>query len=133
MTTAIRAAITANWRVAIIDAATAVEVALTAGLIARLSDEASSHVTQELLDKTRTLGGRLGLAKRLGMPLPDKINEDLVQRRNAVVHQGADMTGAPASARPSKPGWTRWTSRGRPTERWDRNTAERGRDLILRT
>lgn len=98
MTTAIRAAVTANWRVAIIDAATAVEVALTAGMTVRLSDEASSRVTDALISRARMLGPRLLLARELGMPLPPKISEDLVNRRNAVVHQGADVTGAHAKA-----------------------------------
>ncbi len=98
MTTAIRAAVAANWRVAIIDAATAVEVAFTAGMTTRLSDEASSRVTEALIGRTRMLGPRLDLARELGMPLPAKIKEDLAQRRNAVVHQGADITGAHAKA-----------------------------------
>ena len=98
MTTAIRAAVTANWRVAIIDAATAVEVALTAGMATRLSDEASSRVTKALVDRTRTLGNRVDLARKLGMPLPAKIKEDLVQPRNSVVHQGATATSADAKA-----------------------------------
>ncbi len=98
MTSAIRAATTANWRVAIIDAATAVEVALTAGMTTRLSGEASSRVTKALIDVTRMLAPRLDLAKKLDMPLPPKIKEDLVERRNAVVHRGNDMTGAQAKA-----------------------------------
>ena len=98
MTTAIRAAVTANWRVAIIDAATAVEVALTAGMATRLSDEASSRVTKALIDRTRMLGNRIDLAGKLGMPLPPKIEEDLVKLRNSVVHQGANATSADAKA-----------------------------------
>jgi hypothetical protein len=98
MTSATRAATTANWRVAIIDAATAVEVALIAGMTTRLSDEASSRVTKALFDATPMLGRRLDLAKKLHMPLPPKIREDLVERRNAVVHRGDDITGAQAKA-----------------------------------
>lgn len=98
MTTAIRAAAIANWRAAIIDAATAVEVALTGGLSAELSAETSPRVIEKLLDATRTLGRRLDLAKKLGMPPPAKIRKDLVEHRNAVVHQGVLMTSADAEA-----------------------------------
>lgn len=98
MTTAVQAAMDANWRAAIIDASTAVEVALTGGMDARLSAEASPRVIKELIDATRMLGPRLDLAKKLGMPLPAGIKENLVQRRNAVVHQGAQATSAEAKA-----------------------------------
>jgi hypothetical protein len=98
MTSATRAATTADWRAAIIDAATAVEVALIAGMTTRLSDEASSRVAKALFDATPMLGRRLDLAKKLDMPLPPKIREDLVERRNAVVHRGDDITGAQAKA-----------------------------------
>jgi hypothetical protein len=98
MASAIRASVTANWRVAIIDAATAVEVALIDGLKARLSQEASPRVIDELFDATRTLSPRLDLAKKLGMSLPTGIKQDLVMPRNKVVHQGADITGAQVKA-----------------------------------
>ena len=98
MTTATRAAITANWRAAIIDAATATEVALTAGLAARLSAEASPHVIEALIGRTRMLGSRLDLARELGMTLPATIRADLVEHRNAAVHRGADVTGSHAEA-----------------------------------
>jgi hypothetical protein len=98
MASAIRASATANWRVAIIDAATTVEVALIAGLTAWLSPEASPRVIKELTDATLMLGRRLDLAKNLGMPLPAKIKEDLVTPRNKVVHQGTDITGTQVKA-----------------------------------
>ena len=44
------------------------------------------------------LGKRIELAKTLNMPLPARIQEDLVDRRNAVVHQGAGMTRDQAKA-----------------------------------
>jgi hypothetical protein len=97
MTTAARAAVAANWRVAIIDAATAAEVALTAGLAA-LSATLQSHKDKERIASTRMLGPLLGLARDLGMSLPPKIDEDLKDVRNAVVHRGADMTSAQAKA-----------------------------------
>jgi hypothetical protein len=44
------------------------------------------------------LGPRLGLAKDLGMTLPDRIQADLVERRNTVIHQGTAITGDDAQA-----------------------------------
>lgn len=44
------------------------------------------------------LGWRLDLAKKLGMPLPARIRVDLMERRNAVVHQGADVTSVDVNA-----------------------------------
>jgi len=98
LTTANRAVATGNPRLAVIDAATAAEVALTTGLTYRLSAEAASHVVQVLIDRTRMLGPRLDLARDLGMTLPDRIRPDLVERRNAVVHRGTRVTGTDAQA-----------------------------------
>jgi hypothetical protein len=93
MTSAIRAATTANWRVAIIDAATATEVALTRGLTARLSATLSSPDVEKKLDGTHSLGPRIQLARNLKMHLPDRISEDLKNPRNDVVHRDKPMTG----------------------------------------
>ena len=98
LTTAKRAAATGNPRLAVIDAATAAEVALTAGLTDRVSDQASSKVTQILIDRTRMLGPRLKLARDLGMTLPGRIDPDLLERRNAVVHRGITVTDTEALA-----------------------------------
>ena len=98
MMTATRAAATASWRVAIIDAATATEVALTAGLTNRLSAPLSAPVAEAIIDRTRMLGPRIELAKALSMVLPTRIQTDLVDIRNAVVHRGADVTGFQAEA-----------------------------------
>jgi len=96
--TAVRAALDGNPRVAVIDAATAVEIALTAGLTETLSAEASPRITKALIDRTRMLGPRLDLAKDLGMTLPARMHADLLERRNTVVHRGADVTGSHAYA-----------------------------------
>jgi hypothetical protein len=98
MTKATRAAVTAKWRVAIIDAATATEIALTTGLTARLSATLSPRDVKKRLDSYRMLGRRIELAEAEGMVLPDKIRKDLVDRRNDVVHQGIPMTSADAKA-----------------------------------
>jgi hypothetical protein len=94
MTTATQAAVAANWRVAIIDAATATEAALTAGLAARLSATLSPSDVQKKLKDTRMLGNRIKLAKTLNMMLPARIQEDLVYLRNDVIHESKDMTCA---------------------------------------
>lgn len=98
LTTAKRAAATGNLRQAVIDAATAAEVALSSGLTDRLSAEASPNVVQALIDRTKMLGPRLSLAKDLGMTLPERIRPDLVEHRNAVVHRGSSVTDAEAQA-----------------------------------
>jgi hypothetical protein len=92
MTTATQAAMAANWRVAIIDAATATEAALTAGLVAQLSATLSPSDVTKKLESNRMLGRRIELARTLNMPLPARVQEDLVDPRNAAMHQGADVT-----------------------------------------
>lgn len=91
MTTAVHAAMDANWRVAIIDAATATEAALTAGLVAKLSATLSPSEVEKKLKSYRMLGKRIELAETLNMPLPAGIREDLVEPRNAVMHEGAGV------------------------------------------
>lgn len=91
-----RAAAIGNWRVAIIDAATAAEIALTTGLTAKLTADASPDVVKALIDRTRMLGPRVSLAKDLGMTLPLDIHTDLLTPRNALVHRGAETTGPQA-------------------------------------
>jgi hypothetical protein len=94
MTSAVQATMDANWRVAVIDAATATEAALTAGLVAELSKTLSpSDVTRKLDERqNRMLGNRIRLAGTLGMVLPAGIQQDLVDPRNAAMHQGAEVT-----------------------------------------
>lgn len=94
MTSAVQAAMDANWRVAIIDAATATEAALTVGLVAELSKTLSpSDVTKKLDErKHRMLGNRIKLAGNLGLVLPASIQKDLVNPRNAAMHQGNTVT-----------------------------------------
>jgi hypothetical protein len=98
LTTARRAVANGNARLAVIDAATAAEVALAAGLSDRLSADASSQVVKALIDRTRMLGPRLDLAKELCLAVPDHIRADLVDRRNAVIHRGTAVTDADAQA-----------------------------------
>jgi hypothetical protein len=92
MTTATQAAVAANWRVAIIDAATATEAALTAGLVAKLSATLSPSDVTKKLKSNRMLGKRIELARAQNMPLPAGIQEDLVEPRNAAMHQGTEVS-----------------------------------------
>ncbi len=92
MTSAIRAATTANWRVAILDAATATEVALTRGLKARLSATLPPRDAKKKLDSTHSLGPLIQLAKNQSMQLPARISEDLKNPRNDVIHRDKGMT-----------------------------------------
>jgi hypothetical protein len=97
MTSAVQASMDANWRVAIIDAATATEVALTAGMAA-LSATLQSGRYKKRIAKTKMLGPLLDLASDLGMPLPPSIVDDLKRPRNDVVHQGKVVTRDQAKA-----------------------------------
>jgi hypothetical protein len=96
----------ANWRVAIIDAATATEAALTAGLVTQLSATLSASDVEKKLKSNSMLGKRIKLAGTLKMPLPAGIQEDLVDPRNAAM-----LLLGHASSRSE-----RW-GRGRPTNR----------------
>lgn len=98
LTTAKRAAAVGSPRLAVIDAATAAEVALTTGIANRLSIEASPKVVQTLLGRTRMLGPRIDLARDLGMTLPDRLGLDLMERRNTVMHRGTKVTDTEAQA-----------------------------------
>lgn len=94
MASALQAAMEANWRVAVIDAATATEAALTAGLVAELSKTLSPSDVAKKLDErqNRMLGNRIRLAGTLGLALPGGIQQDLVDPRNAAMHEGAEVT-----------------------------------------
>jgi hypothetical protein len=93
MTSATRAATTADWRVAVIDAATATEIALTAGLTALSATLQSSKDKKRIADaKDKPLGPLLVLAMDPCMSLPPRIKEDLKDVRNKVVHEGRNVT-----------------------------------------
>ncbi|MDO5653073.1 MAG: hypothetical protein Q4G39_03110 [Brachymonas sp.] len=84
---AYRALAVGDFRKAIIEAGAAAEVALTSAICAKLSTDGITH-GDELLGKFRTLGGRLNLAKKIGLQLPKLgISKNLVQPRNEVVHK----------------------------------------------
>ncbi len=84
---AYRALYQGDYRKAIIETAVAAELALTVGIRNRL---ASDHVAygDKLLKKFRMLGGRLELARIVGLELPLRdLENDLVEPRNSVIHK----------------------------------------------
>ncbi len=84
---AYRAITDEDFRKAIIETAVAAEIALTQALEERLTGDRISYAKQ-ILDKYRTLGGRVELAKAMGLAVPADIQAALVNPRNAVAHQG---------------------------------------------
>lgn len=84
-----RAAFLERTREAVMDAATAVEIAITTGLHERLLELGTApEVIQIILDRTKMLGPLIELAKQLHLELPDRIKPDLISVRNNVVHSG---------------------------------------------
>ncbi|MGW2184064.1 hypothetical protein ACWCXX_40120 [Streptomyces sp. NPDC001732] len=98
LTTAMRAAATGERRLALIDAATAAEVALTNGITARLSTQYPPLEVRARIERARMLGPRMRLAEGLGMTLPARIRDDLLKPRNSVVHSGTDVSDSSARA-----------------------------------
>jgi HEPN domain-containing protein len=75
-----------HFRKVAIDAGTAVELALTRALEVRINDPA---IAEALMKKFRMLGGRITLARKYELELPETIQTDLVQLRNAATHRYA--------------------------------------------
>ena len=80
-----------DYRKSIIDAGTAVEIALTRICESHLSKNNHGKFVKEVLKKYKTLGGRLTLADILNFDLTEKreiIDNKLVTLRNEAVHKG---------------------------------------------
>lgn len=93
MVKAERAAFIGRTREAIINAATAVELAITTGLQERLFELAiTSEVIQTILAQTKMLGPRIELAKQLDIEMPERIKPDLLSIRNIAVHSGRPIS-----------------------------------------
>ncbi|MDP3059116.1 MAG: hypothetical protein Q8N36_06625 [bacterium] len=85
---AYRARRNADYRKAIIEGATALEMCLTTRILEEFKTKDISF-GKELLNKFRMLGGRFELIKLLGINLPEKDYEKLISTpRNEVVHRG---------------------------------------------
>ncbi len=73
-----------DYRLAVINAATALELAVTSALARTLGESAGPVLAQ-----VRMLGPRLELANRLGLPVPLGTHSQLLQLRNRVMHEAA--------------------------------------------
>jgi hypothetical protein len=96
MAAARTALLTGLFRAAVVDAATAAEIALSAALWERLSTDASPEIARALLDATRTFGARIDLATKVGIDVPPKIRDELLPARNRAVHAGTTPTALSA-------------------------------------
>jgi hypothetical protein len=79
-----------QYRRAVIDAATAAEIAATS-LIDGLVAGRESEERDKLLKQHQTLGGNATLLGKLGDGPPAGFKEELVQRRNEAVHEGIEL------------------------------------------
>jgi len=78
-----------DYRRAILDSATAVEIAFTNLILKELETIGKPQFTKKLLGKFRALGGRYELIKLLKIPVPKhNYNKDLIDPRNDTVHKG---------------------------------------------
>lgn len=80
-----------QFRRAIIDAATAGELAVTAMLDASLNTETQNEATR-LRIGANNLGRKLGLLASRGHSLPQSFRRDLVYKRNDAVHEGIPIS-----------------------------------------
>jgi hypothetical protein len=78
----------AQYRRAVIDAATASDLAVTQLLDTELQIKNPTDRTQ-ILAKNMMLGQKLVQLTKLGSPLPQSFNDKLVSKRNVAVHEGA--------------------------------------------
>lgn len=85
-----------RWRRAVLDAGTAAELALT-HLIDKHLAIVPETVTAALMDRYRTLGGRVDLACRLNLDVPTGLREGLIAPRNIAAHAGSPLTVAHAT------------------------------------
>jgi len=79
----------ADYRKSIIEAANALEICLTERIMVEFNRQGITF-GEKLLQKFRMLGGRFELIKLLGVPLPNKDYDALINKpRNDVVHRGS--------------------------------------------
>lgn len=85
-------------RRAVIDAATAGELAVTALLDDSLKNETAAKAADAARLKARTLGQKVDLLAERGQRLPQSFFDDLVSRRNDAVHEGQAVQPAQCAA-----------------------------------
>lgn len=77
-------------RRAVIDAATAAELAATKRIDDLLTKETDPY-RRKTLSEAKTLGGKATALRKVGDELPENFKADLVDRRNDAVHEGRDV------------------------------------------
>lgn len=82
-----------QYRRAVIDAATAAELAITLMMDARL-EELDAKNREKIRKNCKSLGGKVEWLPKLGQPLPDGLYESLVDKRNDAVHEGHEVRPA---------------------------------------
>jgi hypothetical protein len=80
------AAFRGKWRQAVLDAATATEVAVSGALRLHLANTNDQAVIDALMDR-KTLGALVGLCTKFGVNIPPDLQGGLVAPRNKVVHE----------------------------------------------
>jgi hypothetical protein len=76
-----------DYRSAVIDTGTAVELTLSELLEERLSQGLNGSVVDEILSRVRNFGDRQRLVRRLGIMLPDDLYKLVAEPRNDVLHR----------------------------------------------
>jgi hypothetical protein len=77
-------------RRAVIDAATAAELAATKRIDDLLAKETDPH-RRQTLSEAKTLGGKARALRDVGDELPENFKTDLVDKRNDAVHEGREV------------------------------------------
>lgn len=81
-----------QYRRAVIDAATAAELAVTRLLEDRLNEVGDDDAQAVRIKQARTLGAKTNLLSQLGYPFPQSFWDDLVEKRNNAVHESKSPT-----------------------------------------
>ena len=98
LATAMTHASNESYRSAVLDSATAAELTLVNAISKWVRDHGGEDNLVGLLLKGKTLGGLIGLAKNLSIPVPADAIKNLVEPRNRVMHGGHVATSENASA-----------------------------------
>ncbi len=91
------ALVTGKTNQAVLNCATATELALARGLRLRLEElGTNANVIECVLKRSKMLGERIRLTKELGMITPSTLMKDLVEPRNSIIHRGNRLEVAQA-------------------------------------
>lgn len=81
-------------RRAVIDAATAVEIAVSDALRSALGATMPPELMEAVMRRTWQIGARVDLARAAGLSISSDLESGLLKERNEVVHRGASPTDA---------------------------------------